>query len=156
MFAFVCFMLYLLFSCLYVLHAMVFMRVFFQVCVLCEEGFARLHLLSVCCWRYHVMSIMGKPSCLEPELLASVSSFIALYFIWCSLHLLVHHCVFPTCCSLCSLECLLFWDLACLIHGGLLCAFFDCIYTACLNSGHWGFVNLCSLWHNSVSSISFA
>ena len=93
---------------------------FFQVCVLCEDGFIRLHLLSVCCWRSHVMSIMGSPSCLEPELLASVSSFIARYFIWCSLHLLVHHFVFPTCCSLCSLECLLFWDLACLVHGGSL------------------------------------
>ena len=76
MFALVCLMLGSLFPCLYILHAMVFMRVFFQVCVLCEEGFAHLHLLSVCCWRFHVMSIMGKPSCLEPELLVSVSSFM--------------------------------------------------------------------------------
>ena len=53
---------------------------FFQVCVLCEDGFIRLHLLSVCCWRSHVMSIMGSPSCLEPELLASVSLFSSALF----------------------------------------------------------------------------
>ena len=57
--------------CLYTLQVMVFMLVFLLVCAPCEDGFFFLQLLPVCYWRCHVMSIMGSPSCLEPELAAS-------------------------------------------------------------------------------------
>ena len=56
---------------------MVFMLVFLLVCATCEDGFFFLQLLPGCCWRCHVMSIMGSPSCLEPELVASAFVFLA-------------------------------------------------------------------------------
>ena len=53
-----------------------FARVFFLIVFdLCEEGSIRLKLLPVCCWPCHVMSIMGSPSCLGPELVASAFVF---------------------------------------------------------------------------------
>ena len=82
--------------CLYTLHVMVFMLVFLLVCAPCEDGFFFLQLLPVCCWRCHVMSIMGSPSCLEPELAASAFVFFAwslrsfpqlllAFMLWCRL-----------------------------------------------------------------------
>ena len=57
-----------------------FARVFFPIVFdLCEEGSIRLKLLPVCCWPCHVMSIMGSPSCFEPELVASDVFCICLF-----------------------------------------------------------------------------
>ena len=79
-FGIVCILLFLLLTCIvqttqHGLHACFFPIVF----DLCEEGSIRLKLLPVCCWPCHVMSIMGSPSCFEPELVASDVFCICLF-----------------------------------------------------------------------------
>ena len=51
------------------------MLAFLIVWVACWGGFFFLLLLPVCCWRCHVMSIMGNSSCAEPEPAASDFDF---------------------------------------------------------------------------------
>lgn len=63
---------------------MVFTRVFSIVCDLREEGFIRLQLLPACCWPLHVTSIVGSPSCFEPEHVASVFILLAYSLVWWS------------------------------------------------------------------------
>ena len=58
---------------------MVFTRVFSIVCFLREEGLICSQLLPVCCWRYHVMSILGSPSYFEPEPVASVFAVFIIF-----------------------------------------------------------------------------
>ena len=57
------------------------LSLFFLVCAACEDGAIHLWLLSVCCWRLHVMSIMGNSWCFVLEL-----EVPALHFLILSLH----------------------------------------------------------------------